>query len=659
MRHYSNLALLGLAVLLVLVLLGCGGKRSSTSTAGLSQGNSGFNVNLLSQSDPVPIKLTVTPVGDAVRVDVYADGASNAKQVYLNLSYDAGAYTPTDAKVGDFLGSDTVNLCVLDKPGVVPIGAAKIGLKGGVSGSGLIASVTFTKGASAAKRVSGMASVDPVNQVDDIWYSHPGGDPNQFAFTWTEKNCGDFNNDGEVSIADLQPVAAHYGQVNYPPIWGPGVTEVNITVLAPIAAYYGNKLDGYEMFNSTDGTTYNNCDDPANPGNPLKINRDGSTAGSTVSNVPDQRVVYTYTYTRTNASETSYEVGGFCASDSSHGIKSVPASGSAPGQPPQVTGLTATVGPPNDGVVALSWTPVTFATLMGYEVSRQDTPSGSWATIATVGKTTHTYQDAGLSNQDYWYRVRAVANGSIYGPYSDPPVQAHPWVLIRPPVPTGLTATGGSSVGDGKLNISWSAVTWTGLQGYHVYRATTSGGPYADVHDTDAATTTWQDTGLTAPTYYYVVTSFDATAESFYSTEASGSPYYSAQIVSASANKTTFDSSETATLKATTNPPDGAVTWSDNGAGGTFPGGTTGATVDYKVPSSAKTITISATFGNTVQFKIISTTFPKTGEQPASKFAYFDVTNLPSTQHPSSPFYPFHSYVADKKVIWLNSWATW
>jgi len=657
MRHYSRLTLLVLAGLLVLTLFGCGGKHSSGTTAGLRQGN-GFNVNLLSQSDPIPTKTIVTQTGDSVRVDVFADGAKNAKQVYLNLNYDAGSYAPTDAKVGDFLGADTVKLSVLSQPGVVPIGVAKIGLKNGVSGSGLIASVTFSKGASAAKRVSGLASADPVNQVDDIWYSHPGGDPNQFAFTWTEKNCGDFNNDGEANIADLGPVAAHYGETNYPPIWGPGVTDVNISVLALLAAHYGNKLDSYEVFNSTDGTTYNNCDDPGAPGNPLRVNRDGSTPGSTVTNVPGQRVVYTYTYTRTNTSETSFEVGGWCGTDSSCGVKSVPASGSAPGQPPQVMNVVAGVGPSvGDGTVHLTWDAVTWATLVGYEVSRKDSPAGSYGIVTTTGKASTKYDDGGLLDQDYWYRVRCVANGGVYGPYSTE-VQAHPWILVRPPVPTGLTVTLGPT--DGSLNISWNAVTWTGLQGYHVMRSTVSGGPYTVVHDTDNVTTTWQDTGLTAPTYYYVVESYDANAPSNDSTEKSGSPHYSNQVVSASANKTTFDSSEpAATFTATTNPPGGAVTWSDNGGGGTWPSGQTGASVTYKVPSSAKTITISATLGNTVQFKIISTTFPKTGEQPASKFAYFDVTNLPSTQHPSSPFYPFHSYVADKKVIWLNSWATW
>jgi outer membrane protein assembly factor BamB len=82
--------------------------------------------------------------------------------------------------------------------------------------------------------------------------SNPAG--TQATVTWTEALAGDCNNDGEVSIADLQPIAAHYGESSS----GPGSPayladadesgEVGITDLQPIAADYSMHIEGYEVW---------------------------------------------------------------------------------------------------------------------------------------------------------------------------------------------------------------------------------------------------------------------------------------------------------------------------------------------------------------------------------------------------------------------------
>jgi hypothetical protein len=85
-----------------------------------------------------------------------------------------------------------------------------------------------------------------------------------------------------------------------------------------------------------------------------------------------------------------------------------------------------------------------------------------------------------------------------------------------PGVPTGVTATPASST---QINLSWSAVS--GATEYHVYRSTTSGGPYTLVGTVTG--TTFSNTGLTCNTgYFYVVRAANsATCESANSAQAS------------------------------------------------------------------------------------------------------------------------------------------
>ncbi|MFH2051585.1 MAG: endonuclease [bacterium] len=75
-----------------------------------------------------------------------------------------------------------------------------------------------------------------------------------------------------------------------------------------------------------------------------------------------------------------------------------------------------------------------------------------------------------------------------------------------PAAPTGLVAT----PGDGSVGLDWVDNGEPDLMGYAVYRATASGGPYAEV--TALATgSQFTDSGLTGGvTYYYVVTAKDS-----------------------------------------------------------------------------------------------------------------------------------------------------
>ena len=70
--------------------------------------------------------------------------------------------------------------------------------------------------------------------------------------------------------------------------------------------------------------------------------------------------------------------------------------------------------------------------------------------------------------------------------------------------PTGLSATGGAA----SINLAWTATARTWASGYHVYRATASGGPYSQIATvTPRTTVTYVDTPADG-TYWYTVRAY-------------------------------------------------------------------------------------------------------------------------------------------------------
>ena len=88
--------------------------------------------------------------------------------------------------------------------------------------------------------------------------------------------------------------------------------------------------------------------------------------------------------------------------------------------------------------------------------------------------------------------------------------------------PTSLVATIASN--GGTVNLSWTTTTSSWATGTHVYRATTSGGPYSLVQTiANLTTTTWSDVPGTS-IYYYVVRSYYQNWESANSNEVTAKP---------------------------------------------------------------------------------------------------------------------------------------
>jgi hypothetical protein len=94
-----------------------------------------------------------------------------------------------------------------------------------------------------------------------------------------------------------------------------------------------------------------------------------------------------------------------------------------------------------------------------------------------------------------------------------------------PAAPGGLSATPGSQ----QVGLTWTASSGATL--YNIHRATVSGGPYTPIQ-TNWASTSFTDTGLTNGTpYYYVVTATNVAGESPASNEAAATPFAPVAII--------------------------------------------------------------------------------------------------------------------------------
>jgi hypothetical protein len=216
-----------------------GSARNASFTAQVEEGIGSFS--------PV---LEVEQAGALTAVKIYAERAVALEAAYLNLGYDSAVFSPDRVEFGDFLGEpgSVLTLALTNVSDVVPVGAVQIAGSGTpASGDGLLATVYFRRAVCYA-RTPGSVPNNAQNAVDDLKIIDQAA--GSVTLAWTERNIGDYDNNGEVSISDLTPIAILYGQVvatAADPIWadlvdGDGNGEINSADITPIGLNFGNVL---------------------------------------------------------------------------------------------------------------------------------------------------------------------------------------------------------------------------------------------------------------------------------------------------------------------------------------------------------------------------------------------------------------------------------
>lgn len=200
--------------------------------------------------------------------------------------------------------------------------------------------------------------------------------------------------------------------------------------------------------------------------------------------------------------------------------------------------LVATAG---NAQASLTWSASSGAT--SYNVKRSATSGGPYTQLAA--NTSPSYTDSTVSNGvTYFYVVAAVDSAGESADSASASVTPDP-TIATPAVPTGFAAVAGNA----QASLTWSASS--GATGYHVKRATTSGGPYTQI--AAPTSTSYTDTSLTNGTaYYYVVSAFDTAGESANSAQVSAQPVVPAVVIPATP----------AGLAATADNAQASLTWS-------------------------------------------------------------------------------------------------
>ncbi|OPJ60225.1 GH25 family lysozyme [Clostridium oryzae] len=254
------------------------------------------------------------------------------------------------------------------------------------------------------------------------------------------------------------------------------------------------------------------------------------------------------------------------------------------------TSVKATVSSYNS--VTVSWGEVTGAS--GYEIYRTSSSSGTYTLVSTT--TSKSYSDIGLSTgTSYYYKVRAYVdteNSKVYSSYSSV-------INTKPALPVPSVEASVSASHD-DIDLSWNAISE--VNGYEVYRASSSSGTYTLISDTSS--TSYSDIGLTAgTTYYYKVRAYINTGDnklySSYSTVVSRT-VSAINVTAVSLNKSTdtlvLGRTDTLTASITpTNATNQSVKWKSSNS--------TVVKVDSKgklttVSKGTATITVTTVDGN-------------------------------------------------------------
>jgi len=469
---------------------------------------------------------------------------------------------------------------------------------------------------------------------------------NEYRLLWHEVNVGDYDNNGSVGIADITPIAMHFGESCEPTdmncpiavIDGSGNFTVDIADITGIAMNFGCSLAGYNVY--VEGVLQANQGDPGD----LSTMRPG-VPGS-------ERVDYSY----------SLELGGLvnvtvkpADSGGVEGVESDPAelgTGDAPAAPQNLSASASqAIGA---GRVLLTWTANTEDDLAAYQLYRTDGIC-AYEQVATISCTTFPlmYTDDNdeallAAGVEYTYFLTAVDEDEFESAPSNEDA-ATPFFPGGPTTPTGLDATDETDPYGLCIAITWDASESDYLKGYEVFRKSDGETEFTAVATVGSGGASFMDSGLAeSVTYTYCVQAYDTFDQrSDFSNEDSSicSPYVAVEILSVSTLQTTYGFGETAQLTADVTNPAATITWIADS--GTFPNGNKGTSVAWVPPVSSGKIGFSVdaddgmTSDNDDSLEVFSTTMSNNG--PAIGFS------LSSRQSVA-----FSTYLGNHCVIMLS-----
>ena len=256
-RTFLNLALPALAIGL---LSACGSGTAEVQPA--KARHNSFSMRVLPESFALGgsgrFELSVQEGPDTALLRIRASDVRELSHFYAELEYDNAIWTPLEADSAGLLGNESIQLLAGDGNGRVQYGELIPGADpAGVNVSGLLATIEFSREADSPRSASGAPEpAPPLNR-----------DGSRDILTWYYENTGDYDQNGEVNIADLTPLGVNFG--NSGPFaedsaqWmvdGDHNGEINLADITPIGINFGERVDGYVIYAGPEGSGY-----PADP----------------------------------------------------------------------------------------------------------------------------------------------------------------------------------------------------------------------------------------------------------------------------------------------------------------------------------------------------------------------------------------------------------
>ena len=189
-----------------------------------------------------------------------AEGYSGGDSVYAAANFDPAAFHAYNVKIGPGVDNDTIGLAAESKPGQVVAGLAntpQATLPALQSGEALC---SFMLIPGASERSASSTSANSASRARNLELAKNADQ--EWVLAWDYTNPGDSDQDGEVGVRDLQPIASHYLE-SVSNSWddplrhidGDSNGEINSADVVPIASNFNAHVWAYqiEMSEAIDG----------------------------------------------------------------------------------------------------------------------------------------------------------------------------------------------------------------------------------------------------------------------------------------------------------------------------------------------------------------------------------------------------------------------
>jgi len=251
--RYGRSVLLAVAAILV---AGCAANVTTTSTSAPRAGEAARAVSfeLLSESmlsaGRVGI-MTGTADDGGMMIELRGTGVRGLKALYGRLRYDPAVWAPGTLTPAACWGSgdSVLSLAVEREPGMLDIGIVmtRWDRRAGLSSDGVLGEVKLRPATATRGNQRAASAFDPV-QVPS-YLAMTGLDRHTREVSLAPKVPGDYDQNGEVNIADLTPLANHLGETGgwdlttiQSVLDGDGNGEINLADITPIGMHFGQSF---------------------------------------------------------------------------------------------------------------------------------------------------------------------------------------------------------------------------------------------------------------------------------------------------------------------------------------------------------------------------------------------------------------------------------